>query len=308
MNNRKKYLLIIVITMLVSIGLGLVGCKKTSYAKNYDIYYANTDQTELVTLNYGTNQTDSSKILPDLLTQMNTTQKSNDTVVIKKDNVLIEKYYIENNIAYVYFSQEFYSMDITKQALFRAAIVKTLTQIDGVDYVMLFVNNLPLTYADGTAVGMMSKADFIEDNSVNNLQSADLTLYFANVKGDKLVKENVSVSYNKNISIERAVVEQLINGPVNSSNNRTLPVNLKVLKISVKDGICFVNLDSTFLTDIVNVSNSIPIYSIVNSLCDLEDVDKVQILINGESKKVFRESISLDAQFEANTDIISQDE
>ena len=132
-------------------------------------------------------------------------------------------------------------------------------------------------------------------------------MYFANDKGDKLVKENFSVAYSRNVSIERAVVEQLIKGPDITTNGMTLPVNLKLLNISVKDGICYVNLDSSFLTEIVNVSSTIPIYSIVDSLCELSNIDKVQFLINGDSKKVYRESISLDAPFEMNVDIINLD-
>jgi len=248
-------------------------------------------------------------IIGELLDKMNTVQKADDIVVIKKDYVSIDKYEKTDNIANIYFNQAYYNMDATRQVLYRGAVVKTLTQIDGIDYVMFYVDSLPATYLDGTTIGMMSASDFIDadDNDVSNLQWSDLILYFANDKGDKLVKENFSVAYSRNVSIERAIVEQLIKGPDTTTDGMTLPVNLKLLNISVKDGTCYVNLDSEFLTQIVNVSSTIPIYSIVNSLCELGNIDKVQFLINGDSKKVYRESISLDAPFEMNTDIIYQD-
>ena len=59
----------------------------------------------------------------------------------------------------------------------------------------------------------------------------------------------------------------------------------------------FVNLDNTFLTGTVNTIEAIPIYAIVDSLAELPNVNKVQILINGETNKKYREAISLDTFF-----------
>jgi len=303
---RRKKILIMIFTLLIV--LCLVGCSKSSYTNSFKVYYTNSALDKLVAVSYGTNQTDSNSIIGELLSQMNIVQKSDDVVVIKKDYVSIEKYEIIDNIANIYFNQAYYNMDATRQALYRGAVVKTLTQIDGIDYVVFYADNIPVNYLDGTQIGTMSASDFIDTdgNSVSDLQWSDLILYFANSKGDKLVKENFSVAYSRNVSIERAIVEQLIKGPDITTDGMTLPTTLKLLNISVKDGICYVNLDSTFLTEIVNVSSSIPIYSIVDSLCELDNIDKVQFLINGDSKKVYRESISLDASFEMNSDIISQ--
>ena len=305
--KRRKKIFVMIFTLLII--LCLAGCKKNSYTYTYNVYYTNSDVDKLVSVSYGTNQTDLNSNIEELLDKMNTVQKSDDVIVIKKDYVSIERYEMSDNIANIYFNQQYYNMDATRQALYRGAVVETLTQIEGVEYVMFYVDEIPAVYLDGTAIGMMSASDFIDadDNNVSSLQWSELILYFANAKGDKLVKENFSVAYSRNVSIERAVVEQLIKGPDITTNGMTLPVNLKLLNISVKDGICYVNLDSSFLTEIVNVSSTIPIYSIVNSLCELSNVDKVQFLINGDSKKVYRESISLDAPFEMKADIINLD-
>lgn len=296
------------IILAILLAFGLTGCSKESGAYSYDVYFTNSETNKLVTAIYKTDNTDTLTLINELLDQMNTERKAADVSVVKKDGVNVENCGISNNIAYIYYNQEYYGMDASRQALYRCAVVKTLTQIDEVDFVMFFVNNIPAVYADGTTIGMMAESDFIDetDTNINNLTWADLNLYFANSKGDKLVKNTISVAYSRNISIERVIVEQLIKGPDGSSLGRTLPETLKLLNVSVKDGICYVNLDSTFLTEIVNVSTSVPIYSIVNSLCELENVDKVQILINGDSNKDFRESISLESPFLVNNEIVSQ--
>ena len=47
----------------------------------------------------------------------------------------------------------------------------------------------------------------------------------------------------------------------------------------------------------------IPIYSIVNSLCAISNVNKVQLTVNGSSDVMFRDVISLNTQFERNLDL-----
>ncbi|MBD5461192.1 MAG: GerMN domain-containing protein, partial [Lachnospiraceae bacterium] len=66
---------------------------------------------------------------------------------------------------------------------------------------------------------------------------------------------------------------------------------------------CYVNLDQTFLTQIYNVTPDVTIYSIVNSLTELANIQKVQILINGESNLTYREIYAFTTIFERNLDI-----
>lgn len=303
----KKNRLMIIVTLLFLVA-GLAGCKKESFAHSYNIYYTNNEANKLVSVSYGTNQSDTDALISELFNKMNATQKSDDVVVIKKENVSIDSFTVSNHTLNIYYSQEYNSMEISRQALYRGAVVKTFTQVEGIESVMFYVNGTPVTYSDGTTIGTLSAADFIDndDNNASNLQWSNLTLYFANSKGDKLVKNDCSVAYSRDVSIERAIVEQLIKGPESKAYCTTLPENLKLLNVSVKDGICYVNLDAAFLTEIVNVSSTVPIYSIVNSLCELENIDKVQFLINGDSKKIYRESISLDAPFVMNKDIVTE--
>ena len=84
----------------------------------------------------------------------------------------------------------------------------------------------------------------------------------------------------------------------------TLPRNAKALSVTVKNGICYVNFDSAFADDALNVSEYIPIYSVVNSLTELPNISRVQISINGVSNIKFRDSISLEQPLERNMDYV----
>ncbi|MBD9157530.1 MAG: hypothetical protein EGQ17_04495, partial [Lachnospiraceae bacterium] len=57
-----------------------------------------------------------------------------------------------------------------------------------------------------------------------------------------------------------------------------------------------------------NVTEAVTIYSIVDSLTELSGISKVQILVNGETDLVYKESMRLDTIYERNLDIIEQRE
>jgi len=106
--------------------------------------------------------------------------------------------------------------------------------------------------------------------------------------------------------MEKLVMEQLIGGPEGNEANPTINPATKVINVTVNDGTCYVNLDQTFLTQVYTVSSEVTIYSIVNSLVELDNVNKVQILVNGESEISYRESISLNAALGRNLDLVEE--
>ena len=98
------------------------------------------------------------------------------------------------------------------------------------------------------------------------------------------------------------MVEELIAGPSGQKEGLYPVINSesKFINILTKDGICYVNLDSSFLTVVNNVSTEVAVYSIVNSLVELDNINKVQILVNGEVPSTFSNST-----FERNLDYVT---
>ena len=72
-----------------------------------------------------------------------------------------------------------------------------------------------------------------------------------------------------------------------------MPKNTKVLNVSLTDNTCYVNLDSGFISGDTDVAEYIPIYAIVDSLTELQTVNKVQITVNGSADVTYRNVISL---------------
>ncbi len=303
LNTCKKMLA--VLSVCVFITVSLTGCGASSSKNQFTIYYVNQEHTALA--EYKT-KLDESADAQALVNEMDKARKKSTFIPARPAYVKVDHVQTDGQNVYIYYTDTYKSMDNATEVLYRAAVVKTLTQLPEVDHVTFYVDGAPATYADGTVIGMMSADDFVEASGSNSadIQSADIKLYFANAKGDKLMPMDMNVTYNKNVPIERVVVEQLINGPGISGYYRTLPANVKLLGISVTDGTCYVNLDSTFIDGMVNAAEMVPVYSIVNSLCDIPQIDRVQILINGESNRMYRESISLETKFTNNEDIVQK--
>lgn len=116
-------------------------------------------------------------------------------------------------------------------------------------------------------------------------------------KKDLLVPETREVIHNVNTSLERLVVEQLIAGSQTGASP-VLPKDTRILNVSLTDNICYVNLDSTFLNGEVEAADYIPVYALVNSLTELQTVNKVQITVNGSANVAYRNVISLAAPLE----------
>ena len=200
-------------------------------------------------------------------------------------------------------SQAYEDLPVTTEVLVRAAIVRTLTQLEGVSMVLITVEGDPLYDSTGGVISWMGANQFIDNdgNEINTYELARVRLYFAGESGTELIGTYREKRYSTNMSLERFVVEELIAGPSGQTGELypSINPNTKILSVMTRDGVCYVNLDENFLTVVNNVSTDVSIYSIVNSLIELSNVNKVQILVNGEVPSSFSSS-----SFERNLDIV----
>lgn len=193
-------------------------------------------------------------------------------------------------------------MPLTTEVLVRAAIVRTLTQMEGVSYIGITVEGEQLYDGLGNLVGWMSADQFIDNdgNEINTYEPVRVRLYFASEDGTNLIAAYRQKHYSTNTALERFVVEELIAGPTVDGLYPSVNPSTKIINVMTKDGICYVNLDESFLTVESNVSTDVSIYSIVNSLVELSNINKVQILVNGETLPGYTNST-----FDRNLDIVT---
>jgi len=203
-------------------------------------------------------------------------------------------------------SDEYSLLPAVQAVMSRAAIVCSLCQIDGVDSVSFCCGSKLLTDSDGISLEKMTPSMFVINtgNEIANYTRVRLHLYFANEEGNRLLDTFRTVVYNANVSMERLVVEQVLKGPNSDLVRPTLNPAAKVLSVTVRDGVCYVNLDRTFLSEPYNVTPQVAVYSLVNSLTELDSVQKVQISVDGETDTSFMETMKLRTLYERNHSII----
>lgn len=195
-------------------------------------------------------------------------------------------------------------LPVMTEVLVRAAVVRTLTQLPDVNLVMITVEGNPLSDKNGKVISWMNADQFIDNdgNEINTYELARVKLYFAGESGTNLIAAYREKHYSTNTPMERFIVEELIAGPSGQIEGLYPSINpaTKIINVMTKDGVCYVNLDENFLSVVNNVSTDVSVYSVVNSLAELSNVNKVQILINGETPS----SLS-SAAYERNLDIVT---
>lgn len=274
-------------------------------AGRYLIYYLNASITKLVPQAYEAESGDKSRLVDELMIQFLNVPQDLDCQPGLTDRVTYQGSRQEDQVLYLYFDVNYSAMKAEREILCRAALTRTLTQIEGIDYINIYCGDQPLMDRQGNPVGMLTSADFIMNTSnVNAYEKTELTLYFTDETGSRLLPEKKEVVHNINTSLEQLIVEQLIAGPEQAGDFPTLPSDCKILSLSVTDNVCYINFDSAFSNTTLPVNEYIPIYSIVDSLSEMTTVTRVQIMINGSQDVMFRDVVSLNTTFERSQDYI----
>jgi len=300
------------ILLYLMIGMLLAGCgnKEEPQTEGYRIYYLDTENTRLVTQNCSRKKDTVKEEIKEVLAFLEDDPKEEEYSSVFVNGVSVDNWELNQTKLTLYFNEAYKGLDAASELLLRAAVVQSLVQISNVDYISFFVGGEPLKDQEGIEIGYMRTEDFVQNtgSSLHSYQTANLKLYFAGKNGDTLKAEEVRVRYNSNISIEKLIVEQLMKGPTAEGDKAVLPAEAKVLGVSVRDRVCYVNFDEGFLNMVDQVSPKATIYALVNSIIDGGETTQVQILVNGEAGITYQEAISLEKPFSRDEDIIEKEE
>lgn len=286
----------------------LAACGRQTEQSAYHIEYLNKDKNRLVEEPYEPSATDTDGMIKEFLAKLSSDSDNVDYRKPIPNDVEITNYSLDGVLLTLHFDEDYSKMSAVDEVLCRAAVVRTMTQIDGVDCVAFYIGDAPLTDAKGNLVGTMNQDSFIENpgEQINSIQNTTLTLYFSNLDGDGLVKEvREDVYYSSNISMEKLIMEQLLDGPKTKDAKSAIPEGTKLVSVSVVDGVCYVSLDEAFKNQDYKVNEGIVIYSIVDSLSELSTISKVQISVNGDTSGVYRDNFPLADMYDSNMDYVT---
>ena len=282
----------------------LAACAKRTDVDSGDpyIYSLNTDRTGLVKITFEFEEDDPLRQAEAILSEMKQPASDIEYTTVFPEDVEVTECNISGGILAVDFNSAYFQMENLEEKLVRAAVVQSLVRIDGINAVYFSVEGENLKDGDGRPIGLMNEDDFVENtaSSPSSYQTGTLVLYFANADGDKLVPQEMNVRYSSNISREKLIVEKLIQGPQSGDVYPVINPDTNLLSVTIKDKICYVNFDSTFLTGAYDIVPELTVYSIVNSLTEGTEAEQVQITINGESDNSYMEAVDLSKPLESD--------
>ena len=310
--RRKMKIRRILAAVLAVIVLMSAACGRNSEPDEGEsfIYCLNEDKTGIVKTAYELPEGETLEKARHMLEDMRTPADDIGYISPLPEEVEIQECNLSGSILEVDFSREYLDVGQLMEKLLRAAVVQSLVQIEGINGVAFTIDGEPLKNSDGMNVGLMNEDDFVGNtiSSPSSYQTDTLTLYFANESGDRLVARTVDVRYSSNVSKDKLIVEKLLQGPSGDGAYPTINPDATLLSVTTKDGICYVNFDSTFLTGAYDILPELTVYSIVNSLVEGTEAVKVQITINGESNAEYMETVDLSQPLDENMELVAADQ
>lgn len=319
--NNKKVFAIGILTVLIAVCaiiVAAVGSNDVNNEQTVDInvYFLNPTTKQLSSekrnIQKGTDVEVVEKALNELLSG-----PKNSTLagVMPKDVKILKCTLVKSgngsNTAEVSFSREYKNLKESQELYCRSSVVWTLTEFDFIDNVHIYIEDEPLLRSNGQVVGDLNRDNVVLNPviSPDKTDEIEATLYFSDDQEMKLWPEKRRIEVKQSETKENKIVEQLIVGPNEKNLYPTIPTETKIRNIKTEEGICYVDLSSDFVTKHWGGSSGeiLTIYSIVNSLTELENVKKVQFLIEGEKVSEFKGHVDFSKTFERDEDIILKD-
>lgn len=278
--------------------------------KSFYFYYLNTGETTLKSEVYEPQEETTEFMVRDLMQKLSSKEAPEDGIALLPEDVSLDSYDLQEDLLVIDFSGEYQNMSRAREVLTRAGIVQTFLQTPDIKRVRFTVEGQELTNSRNEAVGDMTKDTFVEFSGKDNdaYRYDTVTLYFTDESGEKLVREERRVYYRRTMPKEMVVLEQLSKGPEEEGHYRTISEESLPISAITADRICYINMNRAFQEDSLDVAENIQIYSIVNSIVDSCEADRVQISIEGSLEGNFKNSMPLYSFYEKNEEMAEAEE
>lgn len=308
--GKKKIRMAVLPCIAVLLFTAACGKRTEVSAGDEYIYCLNESGTGLVKVEFEFPEGDTEEQVEAVLKELSKPAEDIEYVQVLSEELKVNHSEVKNVIANVDFSGSYRGLPVVREKLIRAALVRSLLQIPGIQGVWLTTEGKPLQEMDGTSVGVLNGDDFVENtgSSVSSYQKETVTLYFANKEGNKLVEQKVNVRYSSNVPLEKIIVEKLMQGPKSDGGYPTLNPAATLLSVTIKDGVCYVNFDSEYLNSMYDVKPEVAVYSLVNSLLEGSSAGKVQIAVNGVTDVRYKDAVDLSQPFQQNLELVEYTE
>ncbi len=305
--KNKKILFAFISVIIILIATFLIVIEEQNpetKALNINLYFFNETGDTIISEERALQYENEEYLVDAVLTELKKGPQNSKYMPIFSDDVEVLSVIRDGNYITVDLSQQFLWEDNSKTLLTTYAIVKSLCQLSDVTSVMVTCRGNEITSSDGTVIGFLSDKDIDLVTDTMTKDSKRIVLYFADKNEDCLVAQNRTIKITDTNPIEQYVVNELIKGSLSSDAKSIISPDTELISAQTTDNVCFVNFKSGFVEK--NTGNekreNLIIYSIVNSLCEINGVNSVQFLIDGKKIEKFG-SLDITNAFTKNPNI-----
>lgn len=308
MKNKQRMLLTVLIIAAVIVAAGLFAAKSINndkYKIDVSLYFFDDKKTSIIEEVRAVSYSDSDSLSSIVLNEL--TKGPVDKKCVSPINKDVKILHIKNTNGNlnVDFSREFLSGDSSQDILATYAVVKSLCSIGDVRRVKVTVENKDIVAPDGNVIDYLSSSDI--NISKNDDTSGIVVLYFPSKTTQKLVTEVRTISSEDKKTKEQYIVNEIIKGPQDKNLQSVIASDTVLISAETKDGVCYVNFKSNFIDKNAGAKEKLAVYSIVNSLTELENIKQVQFLIDGKKVDNFGQTYIGDLFYRNETLIENSD-
>lgn len=300
---QKNRIFIVVVCLLFV--YSMTSCTSRSETADVSLYYTNRDNSKILTEKRQVKVTRENPIHKVAMEELLKGPQDEGLKSTIPPGTKLLDIKIEGETAVVNFSEDFSNFaGMMSETISVISVVNTLTDLEGIEKVQILVEGEDLVAPSGEPYGALGKYDVEEVN--RDLSMTDIILYFSDEQAMYLMPEIRQVEKDK--PIEKIIVEQLIEGPKKDGLYPTIPEGTSLISIEVKDGTAYVNFSEELKTNHRGGSSgeAMTINSVVNSLTELDDIDRVMFLIEGKEEESLAGHYIFNEAFERNESVIKK--
>lgn len=208
--------------------------------------------------------------------------KESGTMRTFPENVRLRSYAMNEGILTLDLSEAFGTLSGYDLMLAQYCIVLTMSQLENVTGISLTVDGKKVP--DG-ASGILTTTNAVFTGEIQDPDTISSQLYFPTKKGAGMGVEYRVITVNSTDAVgqSQGVLNELMAGPKEPELSPCLGVGSMQVS-SIQGNVCNVSIDEVALGNLIADDSTfeLKLYSIVNSLTELDDIDKVVFLLHGE--------------------------
>jgi len=193
------------------------------------------------------------------------------------------------HILRVDFSGSFAEVAPLERTFTMASFVWSFTELDFINDLMFYIGGQAMLDGNQNPFGLRNRDNTTLEESPPpwEVETAIAVLYFPNYQMTRLVAEvrevNINPLMGRTYAAIHAKIAALISGPQTAGLDRSLPPDITYRSIRVDGDIVFIDFTPDFLNSLVggSAAEEMLIFSLVNTLTELPEIRRVQILIDG---------------------------